>query len=141
MTNEELNVKINRYVEVSEEYKKAEAEKKALAAEIAKEIEIRKIDYFETPDENVVTYTTKTTFKYNEEDKMIEYLKTHGEEALVITTIDTTPLNEKLKDATNKTLVESLTPYFTKSITYTTTIQTKAKYLEKLAKYGKKENK
>ena len=71
MDNKVFEEKISRKVEVDALLKSLTAEKEKLSDEIAKEIETRRVDFYLTSDNNVVTYTTKTAFKYNVEAKLI----------------------------------------------------------------------
>lgn len=129
MDNKVFEEKISRKVEVDALLKSLTAEKEKLSDEIAKEIETRSVDFYLTSDNNVVTYTTKTAFKYNDEAKIIEYLKANNLNDCIEVSIIKTALNNKLKDdKTNGKLIESLEPFYKKNVSYVTSVMTKENY-------------
>ena len=129
MDNKVFEEKISRKVEVDALLKSLTAEKEKLSDEIAKEIEARRVDFYLTSDNNVVTYTTKTAFKYNDEAKIIEYLKANNLNDCIEVSIIKTALNNKLKDdKTNGKLIESLEPFYKKNVSYVTSVMTKENY-------------
>lgn len=129
MDNKVFEEKISRKVEVDALLKSLTAEKEKLSDEIAKEIETRRVDFYLTSDNNVVTYTTKTAFKYNDEAKIIEYLKANNLNDCIEVSIIKTALNNKLKDdKTNGKLIESLEPFYKKNVSYVTSVMTKENY-------------
>src|SRR5574344_1091682 len=129
MDNKVFEEKISRKVKVDALLKSLTAEKEKLSDEIAKEIETRKVDFYLTSDNNVVTYTTKTAFKYNDEAKIIEYLKANNLNDCIEVSIIKTALNNKLKDdKTNGKLIESLEPFYKKNVSYVTSVMTKENY-------------
>lgn len=72
-----------------------------------------------TADDTTITRTSKTTFKYTDEQAIINYLMEHNGDNFIQTklSIQSSALNKKLKDEeSNKTLVEALQPYYTKNI-------------------------
>lgn len=138
MDNKVFEEKISRKVEVDALLKSLTAEKEKLSDEIAKEIETRGVDFYLTSDNNVVTYTTKTAFKYNDEAKIIEYLKANNLNDCIEVSIIKTALNNKLKDdKTNGKLIESLEPFYKKNVSYVTSVMTKENY-DKQQKHIKK---
>lgn len=138
MDNKVFEEKISRKVEVDALLKSLTAEKEKLSDEIAKEIETRRVDFYLTSDNNVVTYTTKTAFKYNDEAKIIEYLKANNLNDCIEVSIIKTALNNKLKDdKTNGKLIESLEPFYKKNVSYVTSVMTKENY-DKQQKHIKK---
>lgn len=101
-------------------YKDLENETKAkykeLENEVLTELLENNLEEFKTKEEVTAKITSKTTFKYLNESKMISILKEKGFNNLIKVSVDTTPMNNMLKKEGNKLsdseklLVESIKP-------------------------------
>lgn len=136
-----LESKVDQYYDLKQRIDELTEQSKVLSQEIGGEMKAQQIGEFYTSKDHVATYGSKTTFKYKDEDKIVDYLVKNGKEALVITKVLTTGLNTKLKnedDPDHKVLVEALNPYYVQNNTYVVSIFTKEDYEKNKEKYGKK---
>ena len=117
-----LNEKLERYYQLQKEIEEREEEMKSLKEEIIKEMEIEDISSQNT---GVVEgkIINKTSFKYNDEVAMINYLKEKGLESFVNSKVNTSNMNKELKK--KGSLYEDLKPYVLETSTSTLSVKSK----------------
>lgn len=132
----DLDAKIKRYKEINAELEKLDAEKKKLSEYVATTMikdNLSEIIVGEGPDALIASYGSKITFKYTDENGIIKYIKDNKlDDKYLETSIITTALNAELKNP-DTTLVESLSKFYDKKVSYSLTIMLKSDYDEKVA--------
>lgn len=131
-----LDVKIKRYKEINVELEKLDAEKKKLSEYVSTIMikdNLSEIIVGEGPDALIASYGSKITFKYTDENGIIKYIKDNKlDDKYLETSIIATALNTELKKP-DTTLVESLSKFYDKKVSYSLTIMLKSDYDEKVA--------
>ena len=115
-----LNKLVNDYNELKAKSEDISTQMSALKSKILEEL--GDATEYVTTDTNVLAkVVAKETIKYDDEEAMINWLKKNGYAKFVIEKVDTKPMNKELKKGL--TLTESLKSMFTKTTSYSLTIE------------------
>ena len=117
----ELFELIERYKALQDETDALKEKLDALKGEILVHMKDENLTKVELPSGITATLTNSTTYKYTDEPKIIEYLKTKGLTNYIVEKVNTTPLNTEIKKGV--TLTEDLKPYYTTSVTQKLTVK------------------
>lgn len=109
-----LEEKILKLIELSHQENELENQILNLKESIMKEMDEQKLKTIET-SKATATKSIKTTYKYNDEEAIMKYLKENGYEKYLETKIRKTDLNKEL--AKNGLICEGLKSTFTKNET------------------------
>lgn len=115
-----LNENLERYYQLQKEVEEREEEMKALKEAIVKEMEIAGITSQNT---GLVEgkLINKTSFKYNDETAILNYLRSHRLNNYISTKINTTTINKELKN--KGALYEDLKSYCTENSSTTLSVK------------------
>ena len=115
-----LNKLVNQYNELKAQEYDISTQMSTLKASILEEL--GDITEYVTTDTHVTAkVVAKETFKYTDESAMIKWLKNNGYAQFVVEKVNTTPMNKELKKGL--TLTESLKTMFTKTTSYSLTVE------------------
>ena len=115
-----LNKLVNDYNELKAKSEDISTQMSALKSKILEEL--GDATEYVTTDTNVIAkVVAKETFKYVDEPAMINWLKKNGYAQFVVEKVNATPMNKELKKGL--TLTESLKTMFTKTTTYSLTVE------------------
>ena len=124
---------INEYKLVSEQVSALKVREEELKAQITKAMLDNNVDVYETEDgESVAQLQVRTTFKYKNEDKIINYLKENKLEKYIVEKVATTFLNDELKKG--GVLTESLSEWYERNVSYSIKTMTKEEFAKKSKK-------
>lgn len=124
---------INEYKLVSEQVNALKVREEELKAQITKAMLDNNVDVYETEDgESVAQLQGRTTFKYKNEDKIINYLKENKLERYIVEKVATTFLNDELKKG--GVLTESSSEWYERNVSYSIKTMTKEEFAKKSKK-------
>ena len=116
-----LNENLERYYQLQKEVEEREEEMKSLKEAIVKEMEIAGITSQNTGlvEGKIID---KTSFKYNDEVAIINYLRSHRLNNFIVTKVNTTAMNKELKS--KGALYEDLKSYCSENNSITLSVKT-----------------
>lgn len=116
-----LSTLIETYKDVLAKEEALKKSKEELKTSIVEEMRKCGFNKYETSLGTTAAIADKTTVKYNDEAKIIKYLKEHNLSKYVVEKVDATAFNKELKNS--KSLTESLNTLYTTSMSVTLTVK------------------